>query len=84
MCNDVTEGQYEFCRSCRKPITNEDRPDIKFEEGVIYIFETLLYTITVKKKESVRERSFQVKLAEAKNVQHLGYIKSEEKGSLKS
>lgn len=34
--NGVTEGQHEFCRSCRKPITNEDRRDIKFEEGVSY------------------------------------------------
>ena len=37
----------------------------------------------MKKKESAGERNLQVELAEPKNVQHLGYIKSEEKGSLK-
>ena len=78
--NGLQEGQYEFCRSCRIPITPQDKEDPKFEDGVCCLH--CYDTITQKKKNSARERNLQVKLAVDKNVRHLGYNKSEDKNAV--
>jgi UPF0176 protein len=73
----LIEGNYELCRSCRTPITNDDKKNIKYEDGVtcIYCYDTL----SEKKKLSARERNYQIKLADEKNLKHLGQNKPQTK-----
>ena len=71
VCNGVTEGNYEFCRSCRHPLSVQDKLHVGFEEGV-----SCLYcndTLTDRKRESARERKLQIHLANERSSKHLGY-----------
>lgn len=69
--NGVTEGNYEFCRSCRHPITIEDKMEVTFEDGVscVHCHESL----SSKKRDSARERNLQMRIAEERNLKHLGF-----------
>jgi UPF0176 protein len=75
--NGVLEGQYEFCRSCRHPITAEGKLSSEFEEGVTC--QHCVHLITEKKKESARERNLQMQIAKERKYKHLGYDPSEAK-----
>lgn len=72
--NGVSEGHYEFCRTCRAPISIENKNDnLKFEDGVSCLH---CYDLTTeKKKGSARERNLQVRLASERKLKHLGYSK---------
>ena len=74
VCNGVIEGHYEFCRACRAPLSQQDKNnDLSFEEGVSCLH---CHDLTSeKKKESARERNLQVRLADERNLKHLGYEK---------
>lgn len=67
----VAEGQYEFCRSCRHPLTANERDNEAFEEGVCCL--NCYDTLSSSKKASARERNLQIRLAGEKNSKHLGY-----------
>lgn len=63
-------GEYEFCRSCRFPISPQDKLSSKYEEGVScpHCYDT----ITEEKKRRAQARHFQVKLAQARGQKHIG------------
>jgi UPF0176 protein len=69
--NGLQEGDFSLCRSCRHPLSNEERLSDKFEDGVCcpYCHDTL----PEKKKEAARERNLQMKLAEERHTKHLGF-----------
>lgn len=69
--NGVSEGHYEFCRSCRHPISIEEKLDNMFEDGVscLHCHESL----SSRKKDSARERNLQMRIAEERNLKHLGF-----------
>ena len=74
VCTGVMEGHYEFCRACRAPLTQQDKQnDPHYEDGVSCLH---CYDLTSeKKKGSARERNLQVRLADERNLKHLGYHK---------
>jgi UPF0176 protein len=67
----VAEGHYEFCGSCRHPITAEERNNPAFEEGVSCV--NCNDTLSSSKRASARERNLQMRLAGERNLKHLGY-----------
>jgi UPF0176 protein len=75
----VIEGQYEFCHACRHPLKIEDKLHSKYEDGVScqYCHDV----ISDKKRQSARERNLQMRLADERQLKHLGYLKSKTKSS---
>jgi UPF0176 protein len=63
-------GVYESCRSCRFPISPEDKLSPNYEEGVTcpHCYDE----ITEEKKKRAQARHLQVKLAEARGQKHIG------------
>ena len=76
---NLEKGTHEMCYSCRMPVSLEDRRSPKYEQGISCprCFDIL----TNEKCASLRERQYQVRLAELRNVQHIG-IPIEEKRAL--
>jgi UPF0176 protein len=70
----VVEGQYEFCHACRHPLKIEEKLHSNYEDGVScqYCYDV----ISDKKRQSARERNLQMRLAEERQLKHLGYLKS--------
>ena len=67
---NLDPGNYRQCFACRHPLSVEEMKSEKYSEGVSC---PMCYDkLDDKKKASVRERQKQVKLAEAKNQQHIG------------
>lgn len=64
-------GNCKFCRSCRMPLTPQDRGKPEYEEGVSCPH--CHASLTEKKILAARERNLQIKLAEERNQCHLGY-----------
>ena len=67
---NLEKGTHEMCYSCRMPVSPEDRRSPKFEQGIScpHCFDAL----TDKKRASLHERQYQVRLAELRNDQHIG------------
>lgn len=63
-------GEYQLCRSCRHPLSSDDRASPYFELGVSCA--RCHDQNSEEKKQSLRERQKQVELAEARQQQHIG------------
>lgn len=63
-------GHYTLCRSCRDPLSEEDRASPLFELGVSCA--RCHATTTEQQKQGYRERQRQVELAEARQQPHIG------------
>ena len=62
----LKEGTYKICSGCRNPINEKDKNSIYFEEGVS-CFKCFKSTSEAK-KQSLRERAKQVKIAKEKKL----------------
>ena len=62
-------GNYELCRGCRRPITEEDKQSPHFEMGVSC--PRCYQHLTVAQKNGFRERQKQMNLAREHNVEHI-------------
>ncbi len=63
-------GGLDFCRGCRRPITEADRTHSEFEDGVCC--PACTSETTPQQREARRERHRQVALAEQRGARHLG------------
>ena len=67
--HQLEPGNYTLCRSCRRALSEQDRADPAFEDGVSCI--ACIDHLTPARAERLRERRKQVELAEARGTQHL-------------
>lgn len=63
-------GNFELCRSCRHPLTPEDKQSPKFTEGVTC--PQCFDTISEDRKHRAAERQKQILLAQSRGQKHLG------------
>lgn len=63
-------GSFELCRSCRQPITPEDKTSPKFVAGITC--PSCFDTISEKSKQRATERQKQIDLAKARGHKHIG------------
>lgn len=66
----LVRGSYEFCRGCRHPVDEAQRASPQFEEGVSC--PRCYANLTPERRERLRERQRQVKLAEQRGQDHIG------------
>lgn len=68
--DNLQEGSFEQCYSCRHPVSAEDRESEKYEQGVSCprCFDTL----TDARRTGLKERQRQVELAAARDQLHVG------------
>ena len=66
----LQDGESQLCFGCRWPLYKEDLNSAKFEDGVSC--PKCHDQMSIKKKESLRERHRQVKLGDAHNISHIG------------
>lgn len=74
----LSVGQHDQCRSCRYPISPEDKASLKYQEGVSCprCFDTL----SEEKRARAMERQRQVALALQRGKQHIG-IRHKKRGA---
>lgn len=72
----LEKGLHEMCFACRRPVSPEDKKSSKYEEGISC--PSCYDCLTEKKRAGLRERQYQIKLAEERNDQHIG-VPTEEK-----
>lgn len=66
----LLKSSYTMCFGCRMPVSARDRRSEKYEEGV---FCPRCYdTLNEERKKNLRQRQYQVQLAESRNQQHIG------------
>ena len=68
----LTQGQSAFCRSCRYPLTPEDRQSPQYEQGI-----SCPHCYGQKSEEKLqrlREREKQIRLAEQRQQVHMGRV----------
>jgi UPF0176 protein len=63
-------GEYELCRSCRHPLSPQDKQSPFYESGVSCA--RCHGQTSEDKKQSLRERQKQVELAAKRNQLHVG------------
>lgn len=63
-------GNFELCRSCRHPLTPEDKQSPKFTEGVTC--PQCFDTISEDRKHRASERQKQILIAQSRGQKHLG------------
>jgi len=68
--HDLRLGEYELCRSCRHPLTPQDKTSPLYELGVSCVH--CHDQTSDAKKHSLRERQRQVEIAAARNQLHVG------------
>ena len=66
----LKQGDYEFCRACRMPLTAEERTMPQYEEGISCVH--CIGTFSESKLERLRERQRQTQLAQQRNSRHIG------------
>jgi UPF0176 protein len=66
----LRQGDHVLCRSCRRPVSAEERQDPHYEEGVSC--PACHGTRDETARRALRERQRQVRLAEARGGRHLG------------
>ncbi len=66
----LREGVSKICYGCRWPLSSEDLESPDYEEGVSC--PQCHDSLTAEKKERLRERNRQVKMADERNLAHLG------------
>ena len=74
----LIEGQHDQCRSCRYPISPEDKTSPKYQEGVSC--PRCYDSLTAEKRASALERQRQVGLAMQRGKQHIG-IRHQKRGT---
>ena len=67
----LKDGNTKLCFSCRWPLSDEDFQSPEFEEGVSC--PRCARSLTDDRKQSLRERQKQMKLARKRNSKHLGH-----------
>jgi UPF0176 protein len=70
LLHGLEEGKYELCYGCQEPLSNDEQQSEFYESGVScpYCFTKL----SEEKKNNLRERERQYKLAKGKGQHHLG------------
>lgn len=66
----LKQGDYEFCRACRMPLTAQERTMPQYEEGISCVH--CIGTFSEAKLERLRERQRQTQLAKERNIRHIG------------
>ncbi|TDO99784.1 rhodanese-related sulfurtransferase [Marinomonas balearica] len=66
----LEKGEYDQCHACRMPITEEEKQDERFEQGVSCLHCFDKYTDEQRKRFIERER--QVQLAKSRGEAHIG------------
>ena len=66
---DLAEGGYVQCHACRRPLSTEDMASPDYQEGVSC---PKCIGETDKRRDGLRERQKQVKLAEERGDKHIG------------
>lgn len=68
--HSLNRGQYDMCRGCRCPLSDEDKKSPHFEEGVCChrCYETVVDITRARRRERVR----QVRLAKMRGEKHVG------------
>ncbi|MEQ9526826.1 MAG: hypothetical protein RIF42_00300, partial [Parvibaculaceae bacterium] len=67
-------GTYELCHGCKRPVSEADRADPKFEEGVSC--PACHDTLSEEQRARFRERQHQMQLAETRGELHIGRAKA--------
>ncbi|ADZ90904.1 rhodanese-related sulfurtransferase [Marinomonas mediterranea] len=68
--HNLEKGAYDQCHACRMPITEEEKQDERFEQGVSCLHCFDKYTDEQRKRFIERER--QVQLAKSRGEEHIG------------
>lgn len=74
---DLKQGQYELCRSCREPVGPEDKLSPLYVEGVSCA--RCHGQISERKRASLTERHRQIAIAKSRNQSHIGVRQPEKK-----
>ena len=67
--HDLETGSYDLCHACRRPISDEDKQDERYEKGVSC--PNCFDQISQKDRARFAERQRQIEIAEKQNRQHL-------------
>ena len=68
--HDLQPGHFELCRSCRHPLSAEDKHSPLYEEGVSC--PRCYDSLTAEQRRSFSERQRQITLARARHERHIG------------
>lgn len=68
--SNLDPGNYDQCHACRRPITNADKLDSKYEKGVSC--HRCFGSKSTKQLQRYREREKQINLAKSKGHEHIG------------
>ncbi len=68
--HELKPGQFELCRSCRHPLSAEDKTSPKFEEGVSC--PRCHDQLSAEQRRSFSERHRQIQLAQSRQERHIG------------
>ena len=68
--HDLEKGQYDQCHACRMPITEEEKQDERFQQGVscVHCFDK----VSDQQRQRFIERERQVQLARERGEEHIG------------
>ena len=66
----LAKGNYDQCHACRMPITEKDKADYRYEQGVSCPH--CHGQFSDERKERFRERERQIRLARARGEEHIG------------
>ena len=68
--HSLEKGSYDLCHGCRMPITDEDKLDAKYEQGVSchHCYDEL----SDDQRERFRQRELQLQLAKKRGLNHIG------------
>jgi UPF0176 protein len=70
-------GQFALCRSCRHPLSAEDKASPKFEDGVSC--PRCHDQLTAEQRRSFSERQRQIRLAQSRQERHIGVPRGRQK-----
>ena len=75
MGHALQPGRFTLCRSCRDPLSEEDRESPQYELGVscAHCFDTT----SESQKAGYRERQKQVELADKRQTAHIGLVQAQ-------
>ena len=68
--HDLEKGKYDQCHACRMPITEDEKQDERYVQGVscVHCFDTF----TDEQRQRFIEREHQVQLARSRGEEHIG------------
>lgn len=68
----LEKGKHVMCYACRMPLSEGELKSDKYEEGISCPY--CCDDLTEEKRQRLKERQYQVKLAEARNDVHIGKV----------